>query len=71
MIDHERNIVPNLIVSDSKVLGGQPCIRGTRIPVAVIIDSLAEDLTQAQIIDHFPPLTENDVKAAVAYSAAS
>ena len=61
----------NSIVSTPEVLGGQPCIRGTRIPVAVVIDSLAEGLTPAQIIDHFPPLTENDVRAAVAYVAAS
>jgi len=69
MIDHEHNTASNRIISDPNVLGGRPCILGTRIPVAVIMDSLAEGLTPAQIIDHFPPLTENDVRAAVAYSA--
>ena len=66
-----RTAAPNRIVSDPKVLGGQPCIRGTRISVAVVIDSLAEGLTPAQIVDHFPPLTENDVRAAVTYAAAN
>ena len=57
------------VVSDPKVLGGEPRIRGTRIHVAVVLDSLAEGLTPAQIVDHYPPLTEDDVRAAVAYAA--
>ena len=68
MSGREHNTAHDPILSNPKVLGGQPCIRGTRIPVAVVIDSLAEGLTPAQIIDHFPPLTENDVKAAMAYA---
>ena len=57
------------VVSDPKVLGGEPRIRGTRIHVAVVLDSLAEGLTPAEIADHFPPLTADDVRAAVAYAA--
>ena len=57
------------VVSDPKVLGGEPRIRGRRIHVAVVLDSLAEGLTPAQIVDRFPPLTEEDVRAAVAYAA--
>jgi uncharacterized protein (DUF433 family) len=56
------------VVSDPKVCGGEPCIRGTRIHVAVILDSLVEGLTPEQIIEHHPPLTEEDVQAAVAYA---
>ncbi len=57
------------IVSDPAVLGGEPYIRGTRIHVAVVLDSLAEGLTPVQIVDHYPPLKEEDVRAAVAYAA--
>lgn len=57
------------IVSDPEVLGGEPCIRGTRIHVAVVLDSLAEGLTPTDIVDHYPPLNEEDVRAAVAYAA--
>jgi uncharacterized protein (DUF433 family) len=57
------------VVSDPKVLGGEPRIRGTRIHMAVVLDSLAEGLTPAELVDHFPPLTEDDVRAAVAYAA--
>jgi uncharacterized protein (DUF433 family) len=57
------------VASDPKVCGGEPCIRGTRIHVAVILDSLAEGLSPAEIVDHYPPLTEQDVRAAIAYAA--
>jgi uncharacterized protein (DUF433 family) len=46
-----------------------PCIRGTRIHVAVILDGLAEGLTAGEILDHYPSLTQDDVRAAVAYAA--
>jgi uncharacterized protein (DUF433 family) len=51
------------------VFGGQPCVRGTRIPIAVILDSLAEGLSPAGIRDHYPQLTEEDIRAAAAYGA--
>ena len=69
MTDKTYSRLLKRIVSDPKVLGGEPRIRGTRIHVAVVLDSLAEGLTAAQILDHFPPLTEDDVRAAVAYAA--
>ncbi|MBC8030990.1 MAG: DUF433 domain-containing protein [Pyrinomonadaceae bacterium] len=56
------------VVAKANVCGGEPCIRGTRIQVAVILDSLVEGLTPAQIVEHYPPLTEEDVGAAVAYA---
>ena len=69
MTDTAYNRLLKRVVSDPKVLGGEQRIRGTRIHVAVVLDSLAEGLTPAQIVDHFPPLTEEDVRAAVAYAA--
>jgi Uncharacterized conserved protein len=69
MTDSAYNRLLKRVVSDPKVLGGEPCIRGTRIHVAVVLDSLAEGLTPTEIIDHYPPLTEDDVRAAVAYAA--
>ncbi|HET6979849.1 MAG TPA: DUF433 domain-containing protein [Pyrinomonadaceae bacterium] len=69
MTDSAYNQLLKRVVADPKVLGGEPRIRGTRIHVAVVLDSLAEGLTPAEIVDHFPPLTEEDVRAAVAYAA--
>jgi uncharacterized protein (DUF433 family) len=57
------------VVAKRDVCGGEPCIRGTRIHVAVILDSLAEGLSPEEIIEHFPSLTEQDVRAAAAYAA--
>ncbi len=69
MTDNAHNKLLKRVVSDVQVSGGEPCIRGTRIHVAVILDSLAEGLSPAEIVEHFPPLTEQDVRAAVAYAA--
>ena len=51
------------------VCGGKPCIRNTRIEIAVILDGLAEGLTEAEIIDHYPQRTVEDLRAALAYAA--
>lgn len=59
------------VVADPKVCGGQPCIRGTRIYIAVVLDGLAEGLTPEEIIDHYPQLTREDIRAALAYAAES
>jgi uncharacterized protein (DUF433 family) len=57
------------VVAKPNICSGEPCIQGTRINIAVILDSLAEDLSPKEITKHFPPLTEQDVRAAVAYAA--
>jgi uncharacterized protein (DUF433 family) len=57
------------VVLDPQICGGKPCVRGTRIPVAVILDGLAEGLTPQDLIDHYPQLTEDDIHAALAYGA--
>ena len=54
---------------DPGISGGLPCIRGTRIHIAIILDALAEGLTPGQIIDHYPYLTLDDIRAALAYAA--
>ena len=57
------------ISSDPHVGGGRPCIRGTRIYIDIILDGMAEGLTAEQIIDHYPQLTQTDIRAALAYAA--
>jgi uncharacterized protein (DUF433 family) len=48
---------------------GDPCIRGTRIPVGAIIGSLADGMTPADIREAFPQLADEDIYAALAYAA--
>jgi uncharacterized protein (DUF433 family) len=49
--------------------GGRPCIRGMRITVYDILGWLAAGMSQAEIIDEFPELTETDIRAALAFAA--
>lgn len=59
----------NRVTVDPAVCAGKPCIRGTRIYIAIVLDALAEGLTPEEIIDHYPSLSLEDVRAAVAYAA--
>jgi len=54
---------------DPRICGGKPCIKGTRIWVSLILDFLADDMTEAELIDQYPGLTHEDVLAALAYGA--
>jgi uncharacterized protein (DUF433 family) len=54
---------------DPRICGGKPCIKGTRIWVSLILDFLADDMTEADLLDQYPGLTHEDVLAAIAYGA--
>jgi uncharacterized protein (DUF433 family) len=54
---------------DPNVCFGKPCIRGTRIWVSLILDFLANGTTAAEILAEYPQLTEEDIRAAIAYGA--
>ncbi|MCL4872206.1 MAG: DUF433 domain-containing protein [Anaerolineae bacterium] len=59
------------IVRDPKIVGGQPVIKGTRVPIRTILASLAEGANVAEILADFPTLTEKDIWAVIAFAAAS
>ncbi|RPI41290.1 MAG: DUF433 domain-containing protein [Betaproteobacteria bacterium] len=59
----------NRIMADPGICHGKPCVKGTRIMVAVILDNLAEGATPEEIVAEYPPLTLEDVRAAIAYAA--
>ena len=48
---------------------GEPCIKGTRVPVVTIEGSLADGMTLAEILVEYPQLTPKDIRAALAYAA--
>ena len=54
------------IVADPEHLGGSPRVRGTRISISLILESLAAGMTIAQIVDAYPSLTEESVKGVLA-----
>jgi len=49
--------------------GGKPCVRGLRITVYEVLDYLASDMTEEQILHDFPDLTREDLKACIAFAA--
>lgn len=59
----------NRITANPGICGGRPCVRDTRIEIAVVLDGLAEGLTVEDITDHYPQLTREDILAALAYAA--
>lgn len=63
-----KNLLDRIVI-DPKICHGKPCIRGTRIMVTVILDNLAEGMTPEEIVAEYPPLTIEDVRAAIAYAA--
>ena len=52
-----------------KIMLGKPVIRGTRIPVELILRKLGEGATEADLCDAYPGLTPADIRAAAAYAA--
>jgi uncharacterized protein (DUF433 family) len=58
------------IVVDPAILVGKPVVKGTRIPVSVILNLLAHGYDNARILDAYPDLVDEDIRAALEYSAA-
>jgi uncharacterized protein (DUF433 family) len=59
----------DLVDADPEVVHGQARIRGTRIPLSVIIDCLAAGMTEREIHTQYPSLPNGAVAAALAYAA--
>ncbi|MDP2279797.1 MAG: DUF433 domain-containing protein [Nitrospirota bacterium] len=59
----------NLIVSDSKILGGKPIVKGTRISVALILQNIASGMTKEEILRGYPTLTTDGLEAALDFAA--
>lgn len=59
------------VVLDPSVMIGKPVIKGTRMPVDLIVEKIAIGETVSQLLDDYPFLKEDDVRAALLYSARS
>jgi len=57
------------IVVDVNILAGKPVIKGTRIPVYLIIELIASGMNIKDVLKEYPELKENDVKAALLYAS--
>ena len=54
---------------DPQILVGKPIVKGTRISVELVIDLLASGWTEQQVLDSYPTLNANDVRACLAYAS--
>ena len=59
------------ITANPAQMGGVPCIRGLRIPVATIIGLLAQGMSRAQVLTDYPDLEPEDIEEALRYAAAA
>lgn len=59
------------IVRDPAVCGGEPVVKGTRVTLRTVLASLADGDDVAEILKNFPSLTAEDVRAVIAFAAAS
>jgi len=57
------------ITVDAEQMGGVPCIRGMRIPVATVVGMIADDISRAQILEALPDLEAEDISEALRYAA--
>lgn len=59
----------NYITTEPDKRGGKPCVRGLRITVYEVLEYLASDMTEEEILADFPDLTREDLKACIAFAA--
>lgn len=59
----------DFITIEADKRGGKPCVRGLRITVYDVLDYLASDMTEAEILEDFPDLTHDDIRACLAFAA--
>ena len=57
------------ITLDSGRMGGVPCIRGLRIPVATVVGMVADGMTEKEILKAYPDLQRDDIREALRYAA--
>ena len=65
----EEKEILQRISSNPDICHGKPCIKGTRIPVYLVVSLVAEGESVENIIKDYPSLTPDDIKAAVLYAA--
>jgi uncharacterized protein (DUF433 family) len=61
---------PKRIIVDPNVCHGKPCLLGTRIMVSILLDNLAAGVPEREILEAYPWVTPEDIRASLAYAAA-
>ena len=64
-----KRVMFTRITVNPKQMGGAPCIRGLRIPVATVVGMVADGMSEAEILQAFPDLEREDIREALLYAA--
>ena len=67
-METDDNLLERIVV-DPKIMTGKPVIKGTRIPVELILKLLAQGLKEKEILEDYPSLAKEDIRAALIYAA--
>lgn len=70
MQGHISHTLAERIVCDENILTGKPVIRGTRLAVEFIIDLLANGWTDEDVLENYPHIVQEDIRACLAYASA-
>ena len=65
----KKKLWPERVVVNPEIHHGDPCIKGTRIPVSIIIGSMGDGLTVQEILKEYPQLNDEDIRASLQYAA--
>ncbi len=57
------------ITVDPRQMGGAACVRSLRVPVATVVEMVAQGLTEGEILEAFPDLEREDIRQALLYAA--
>ena len=57
------------ITVNPRQMGGAPCVRGLRIPVATVVDMIAQGMTEGEILRDYPDLEKEDIKESLQFAA--
>jgi uncharacterized protein (DUF433 family) len=68
-MDGRKHMKFTRITFEPDKMGGMPCIRGLRIPVATVVGMVANGMSEKEILDAYPDLEANDIREALLYAA--
>ena len=64
-----RNEVYTMISSNPEIMHGKPCVKGTRIPVSLVVSMLADGMSEEEILKDYPSLKRSSIKASLKYAS--
>ena len=62
-----EEFIKKYIVADTGILGGKPCIKGTRISVQMVLEWFSSGATEREILENYPHLSAEGIRAALAF----